>query len=185
MRNILSSVLVSILLLSFVSEAQDITSTLAPNGSFKVKDNSNEFLSIDQTTGNLRLFRNLILPSSSTDAGSIFIDNTRFLHTYGNDNLFLGKNAGNNTLTSANVNTAVGTNSLKSLTTGYNNSAFGWSALYSNTGGVYNSAFGFWALYSNTTGSRNSAFGNTVLGSNTTGWSYPLKVDTKLSNFFN
>jgi len=169
MKNILSSVLVSILFLNFISDAQDITSTLAPNGSFKVKDNSNEFLSVDQTTGNLRLFRNLVLPSSSTNAGSIFIDTTRFLHFFGVDNFFLGKNAGNNTLTTANLNTAVGTNSLKSLTSGNNNSAFGYNALYSNTTGNDNSAFGYLSLQKNTTGNNGSAFGYNALSSNTTG----------------
>jgi len=169
MKNILSLVLVSILLLSFISDAQDITSTLAPNGSFKVKDNSNEFLSVDQTTGNLRLFRNLVLPSSSTNAGSIFIDTTRFLHFFGVDNFFLGKNAGNNTLTTANLNTAVGTNSLKSLTSGNNNSAFGYNALYSNTTGNDNSAFGYLSLQKNTTGNNGSAFGYNALSTNTTG----------------
>ena len=169
MKNILSLVLVSILLLSFISDAQDITSTLAPNGSFKVKDNSNEFLSVDQTTGNLRLFRNLVLPSNSTNSGVIFIDTTRFLHFFGVNNFFLGKNAGNNTLTTANLNTAVGTNSLKSLTSGNNNSAFGYNALYSNTTGNDNSAFGYLSLQKNTTGNNGSAFGYNALSTNTTG----------------
>jgi hypothetical protein len=169
MKNILSLVLVSILLLSFISDAQDITSTLAPNGSFKVKDNSNEFLSVDQSTGNLRLFRNLVLPSNSTNSGVIFIDTTRFLHFFGVNNFFLGKNAGNNTLTTANLNTAVGTNSLKSLTSGNNNSAFGYNALYSNTTGNDNSAFGYLSLQKNTTGNNGSAFGYNALSTNTTG----------------
>ncbi len=59
MRNIISTFVLSICLISGISFAQDITNTLAPNGNFKVKDGAIDYLSLSQSTGNLSLFRNL------------------------------------------------------------------------------------------------------------------------------
>ncbi len=59
MRNIISTFVLSLWLITGISNAQDITNTLAPNGNFKIKDGSTDYLSLSQLTRNLSLFRNL------------------------------------------------------------------------------------------------------------------------------
>jgi hypothetical protein len=168
MKNILSTITTIILLYSFLSNAQDITNTLPSGGVFKIKDNSNNFLSVDQTTGNLNLFKNIVLPDGNS--GIIFKGNNSLFHTYGVNNLFLGLNSGNLTLQSGSSgNVSVGTNTLQGLTTGIENTAVGLMALHLVTNGNYNSAFGSHSLEPNTTGTNNSAFGYASLRSNTTG----------------
>jgi hypothetical protein len=66
-------------------------------------------------------------------------------------------------------NTATGTQAMYSNTTASNNTAIGYQALYSNTTGANNIAHGYRALYSNTTASSNTATGFEALYSNTTG----------------
>jgi len=168
------------LLLSGVLYSQNITGTLGTNGVFKIKDASNDYLTLSQTNGNLSLFRNMELGGDSISTsirGVITKNGRRFIHNYqalGTDgfNTFIGLEAGNFTMSGigaqASYNTGVGYRSLYSLTTGFYNSAFGYGSLYSNTTGLHNSAFGYQSLYSNTTGNFNSAFGFLSL-SNTTG----------------
>ncbi|GIK60743.1 MAG: hypothetical protein HND39_12205 [Ignavibacteriota bacterium] len=196
MKNILSTITIIFLIMSVVSKAQDITNTLAPNGNFKVKDSSTDYLNLDQTTGNLSLFRNFILSENSggLQLGFVFKGYNKFIHTYyGNGtaglNTFIGMNSGNftmgGTVTSGSYNTGVGyesltfnttgswnsafgTFSLSNNTTGYNNSAFGYQSLGSNSTGSNNSAFGVHSLYNNNA-NENTAFGNNSLYSNTTG----------------
>jgi len=168
------------LLLSGVVNSQNITGTLGTNGVFKIKDASNDYLTLSQTNGNLSLFRNLELgvDSISTSIRGVITKNgRRFIHNYqapgtNGKNTFIGLEAGNFTMSGssqqASNNTGVGYRSLYSLTTGFYNSAFGYGSLYSNTTGLHNSAFGYQSLYSNTTGNFNSAFGFLSLY-NTTG----------------
>jgi len=171
------------LLLSGVIYSQNITGTLGTNGVFKIKDASNDYLTLSQTNGNLSLFRNLELgvDSISTSIRGVITKNgRRFIHNYqapgtNGKNTFIGLEAGNFTMSGmggyfASHNTGVGYRSLYSLTEGYGNSAFGYASLYNNTTGFYNSAFGYQSLYSNTTGYTNSAFGNGSLFTNTTGY---------------
>jgi len=180
MKNILLTIVLSIMLVNFISNAQDITNTLAPNGKLIVKDSTTNFLSLSQTTGNLTLFKNLDLNGLETDTTTtvIRLNGQRFIHNYKGTgtygfNTFLGLNAGNFTMggsySQASYNTGVGYRSLYSLTTGLANSAFGYNSLSSNTTGIRNSAFGHQSLYYNTTGNDNSAFGISSLYSNTTG----------------
>ncbi|HQI41552.1 MAG: hypothetical protein B6D44_10395 [Ignavibacteriales bacterium UTCHB2] len=197
MKNILSTTVIGIFLLSFLTNAQNITNTLPPNGSFKVKDNTNDFLSIEEATGNIKLYKDVILPDeglgSSLQYGNIFKGGTRFIHTYHGSqtagrNTFVGLEAGNFSLGGTNYegsfNTGIGSSALYSLTTGLENSALGFLALFSTTSGSYNAAFGVRALTKNTTGEENSAFGYYALNSNTTGnlntavGSYSLSVNT-------
>jgi hypothetical protein len=106
--------------------------------------------------------------------GVVTLGGVPFLHNFpgpGNNNTFLGTNAGN---TSASLtgfkNTAVGDSALFAITTGSQNAAFGAFALENNTTANNNSAFGANALNANTTGSGgNSAFGSFALFANTTG----------------
>lgn len=115
-----------------------------------------------------------------------------FMHGYGTNNTFLGRNAGStpaganlftltgvqNTgtgfnslagLTTGNYNTASGAQSLSKLTTGTHNSAFGVQALWDSTTGDYNTAIGFNALANATTSSENTSVGALSLTSLTTG----------------
>ena len=102
--------------------------------------------------------------------GSIYKEGILFMHDFGPNlnNVFLGSNAGNLTLTGIS-NTGIGGGALQSLTTGTRNSAFGLSALANTTTGGSNSAFGSGALFSNTTGFNNTAVGRIALYTSTTG----------------
>jgi hypothetical protein len=86
----------------------------------------------------------------------------------GDSNTFLGRYAGNFTMTGDN-NTGVGHNALFSDTTGFGNTATGDAALYFNTQGNLNTATGSVALSGNTTGNSNTATGANALYNNTTG----------------
>jgi hypothetical protein len=179
---------INILLITFslfysvLTYSQNINGKLGTGGQFIIRDTTNTFLTLSQSTGNLTLNRSLILPSTSAGSqlGTIFKGTNRFMHTYygtgtAGNNTFLGINSGNFTLggsfsNDGSYNTALGYNSLSSLTNGSYNSAFGYQSLYSNTTGYQNSALGNSSLYSNTTGYSNSAFGNYSLYTNTTGY---------------
>ncbi len=163
--------------------SQDIINILGTNGVFKIKDASNDFLTLSQSTGNLSLNRNFLLPIAipGSQVGIVFKGNNSFIHDYratGTNglNTFLGLNAGNFTmygtgssLLEASYNTGIGHNSLGSLTTGYQNSALGMESMFANTTGYYNSAIWYQSLRMNTDGFQNSAFGHSSLYSNITG----------------
>src|SRR5438067_6361750 len=70
----------------------------------------------------------------------------------------------------ASYNTAIGFQSLYSVTTAYGNVATGWQALYGNKVGAHNSATGAEALYTNTA-DFNTATGSRALYTNSTGTS--------------
>jgi hypothetical protein len=86
----------------------------------------------------------------------------------GANNTFLGRNAGNFTMT-GDQNTGVGHNVLSSNTTGFNNTATGNNALVTNDAGSHNTASGSGALFGNTTGTHNTATGSGALLSNVLG----------------
>lgn len=77
-------------------------------------------------------------------------------------NLFVGNNAGNQTLT-GNHNTAIGSYAMPSLTTGSDNMAFGYTAGNGLTTGGNNIAIGASALTTNHSGSNNIAIGFNAL----------------------
>lgn len=120
--------------------------------------------------GNVTLSSNLALPATTGtgSAGVITLGASRFAHNWGNDNTFLGVNAGNFTMGGFG-NTASGVSALASNGAGSNNTANGYVALTSNTGGNENVASGWGVLSSNTTGFRNTGIGFRALVSNTTG----------------
>jgi hypothetical protein len=86
----------------------------------------------------------------------------------GDNNTFLGLNAGNFTMTGG-QNTGFGHNALSSNTTGFNNTAAGNNALVTNDMGSHNTASGSGALLGNTTGTHNTAAGSGALLSNVLG----------------
>ncbi|HEY5907110.1 MAG TPA: tail fiber domain-containing protein [Vicinamibacteria bacterium] len=127
---------------------------------------------------------NLSLDDSTATTGNITKNGARFLHDFGTDNVFLGRLAGNTTMTgtrnaasgqaalsenmTGDSNTASGAGSLGSNTHGDSNTAMGADALASNTIGFGNTASGRDALRENTTGPFNTAVGDGALASNTT-----------------
>jgi len=173
--NYLSKLVTLLLIIAPTVFWQDITNTIAPSGKFIVKDASNNYLTLEQSTGQMNILRTLRLENtSSSTLGVIYKGTDRFIHDYypaTSNNTFMGIKAGNFTLTTSNYNTGIGHSSLFSLTTGGSNTALGYVSLYSNTTGHNNSAVGFFSLSSNTTGYLNSAFGTYSLSSNTTGLS--------------
>ncbi len=70
--------------------------------------------------------------------------------------------------TTANNNTATGSQALYSNTTGTQNTATGAFALENNTSANNNTVTGFQALQQNTTGTQNTAIGESALKNNTT-----------------
>ena len=157
--------------------AQHITNTLGVNGVFRIKDNTNEFFTLNQSSGLITIAKNLELGNvqgSTSTVGVITKGGDRFIHNYftpntNGNNTFVGVFSGNFTMTGAVFNTSTGVSTLSSLTTGNYNSAFGVNSLRFNTTGSQNSAFGVSSMFSNTTGSTNSAFGYNSLFDNVNG----------------
>ncbi len=140
--------------------SQNITNTLGTNGLFTIKDASNNYLTLSQSTGQVNILKTLRLENTTNSGlGIIFKGAERFLHNYGTNNTFLGINSGNFTMTGVGANTAVGDKSLYSNTTGFYNTAVGMSSLFSNTSGIGNTALGNNAGSSITTGSNLTCIG--------------------------
>jgi len=119
--------------------------------------------------GDATLSSNLNLPpTASATAGVIMQGGSRFAHSFGSFNTFVGHNAGNFTMTGG-TNTAIGESALGNNTIGQSNTATGYYALVSNLGGNDNTADGYSALANNSNGSYNTASGFAALHSNTTG----------------
>ena len=96
---------------------------------------------IDAVNGVGAFQGNLQLPATTPLTGQFQVNGARFLHSFGTHNTFLGRNAGNFTLTGRD-NTAVGEGALRSNTSGARNTAVGQIALLSNTDGTENTAVG-------------------------------------------
>jgi hypothetical protein len=106
---------------------------------------------------------NLLLAATTAAAGVVTMAGLRYLHSYPNDtNVFLGKNAGNLTMTGGS-NAAVGNSALIANTSGTRNMAFGRSALTGNTSGAQNVGIGQGVLTANQTGSNNVGLGYQAL----------------------
>ena len=113
---------------------------------------------------------NLTLPNSTATAGTIFKGATAFIHNFGQQNTFVGQNAGNFTMSSTTgKNTGIGNNALSGNTIGIENTANGVDALGLNSTGSANTAIGSAALFQNTSGSSNIAIGKSAGTNLTTG----------------
>ena len=154
-------------------------------------DNTNKRLGLglSNPARQLDISQSIQLPNTSdANTGIIFKSGVSFLHDYGNDNVFVGRYAGNFTLTTATAryniglgryalnklnsaagNIAIGVNALYSCTSGGSNIALGYNALYSDTSGTFNNAIGYLSMEKNTCGIWNSAIGYIALRNNTTG----------------
>ncbi len=162
------------------TSAQNITNTLGTSGTFTIKDGSNDYFSLLQSSGNATFYRNLDLgnqENSSSTVGVITRGGVPFIHNFkpatkDGFNTFVGINSGNFTMGegvdafSGSYNTGVGYATLELLSSGSYNSAFGYRSLRSTTSGQNNSAFGHSALSANSGGSSNSAFGFGALSYN-------------------
>ena len=172
-------ILICNLLICNLQFSQNITNTLGTSGVFRIKDDSSDYLTLNQSTGQINILKTLRLEyTSSSLTGVLFKGTERFLHnfqaggTFGN-NTFLGINAGNFTMFgtgfTASYNTGIGHSSLTSNTVGYYNTALGTYSLISNTTGFLNTGIGTSSLYSNNIGSGNTALGFSSLYNNTSG----------------
>ncbi len=121
----------------------------------------------------LDIMGNLQLPATSVSAGDtigvMMANGNRFIHSFGTNNFFAGRNAGNLSMTGF-ANTATGDSALFNNTTGTYNTATGVEALRSNTTGDFNTATGYGALPSNMIGDFNTATGYVALFNNTDGF---------------
>lgn len=181
MKNILLKVANFFLVISSISNAQDITNALGTNGLFTIKNGSNNYLTLSQATGYLSLDKSFVLPNTiNSTIGVIYKNANRFIHDYvpvGADgwNTFVGINAGNFTMTApfsynSSYNSAFGYQSLSSNTTGYFNTAMGFNSLYLNSTGYWNTAVGSSSLATNSSGYENTALGLGTLYLNTSGY---------------
>jgi hypothetical protein len=165
--DLLSKLIMSYLIFAASVYSQNITNTLGTGGSFTIKDASNNFLTLSQSTGQVNILKSLRLENTYTsDLGILFKESDRFLHNYGTNNTFLGVNSGNFNMSGLN-NTAIGLNCLYSNTSGSFNTGLGSYSLSNNTTGSFNSGLGFQSLF--TTGSDNTALGYGSLRSNVDG----------------
>ena len=93
--------------------------------------------------------------STSATVGNIVKNGTAFIHNFGTNNTFVGKAAGNFTMSGTGANTGVGVSALIANTTGIQNTALGASAGIAVTTGSNNVMLGYNVGSSTTTGSNN------------------------------
>ena len=176
----LTLVLFLLVLTTNVSRSQNMTVTLGTGGVFTIKDTSNNFLTLNQSNGQVRILSSLRLEKTinSSTIGVIFKGADRFMHDFkptgaDGNNTFVGRNSGNFTMSGtgsdASYNTAVGYYSLGYNTTGRENTAMGFYSLWKNTTGHLNTAMGCYSLRDNTSGTDNTSVGYYSLVRNTTG----------------
>jgi len=162
-------ILLSLVILSTGTLSQNINGKLGTDGQFILRDTSNTFLTVPQSTGYLNLNRSLVLANTTgSTIGVIYKGAERLLHDYGTNNLFLGINAGNFTMSGLG-NLVFGNNALDNNTTGIFNTSFGVQSLTDNTTGDNNTALGYQTLAGNISGDNNTAGGHLSLSSNTSG----------------
>lgn len=105
---------------------------------------------------------NLALPTTSSSAGNITVNGTRYWNSFGTSNLFLGDGAGNYTLTGT-KNFLMGTDAGSVATTATFNASLGYRALRLVTSGSNNVAIGNNAGENITTSGDNIAIGDSTL----------------------
>lgn len=135
----------------------------AQNGSVTISGGTSG-LAFDSTTSTITGSLNFIsMPSTSATEGKVVIAGETVLHTYsaGNQNIFVGSDAGNISTTGA-ENTAVGASALNSIGAGIQNTALGDAALISLTDGSANIGIGEASLGALLTGNSNIAIGTSA-----------------------
>lgn len=129
----------------------------ATNPILEIQASGGGMLSEIEKDGNLNF-----ATATAANPGMIEINDVRFMHTFGSDNIFLGPSAGNFTMT-GDDNIGIGAFALTANTTGDTEVAIGSRALEANLSGIANLAIGANALRVNTTGQRNVAIGSGTL----------------------
>lgn len=139
----------------------DTNGDLAEDSTNFYFDDSTDILNIDEIN----------LPTTSSTEGIIYSNSSRFIHAYGTDNVFIGRVAGNFSLTTGSAvrNIAIGSLAVDALTTGDDNIGIGYQALTSNTIGVDNVAIGVNSLVNNSSGDANVGIGRLALQRNVSG----------------
>ncbi|HEY4494521.1 MAG TPA: hypothetical protein VJC02_00275, partial [Candidatus Paceibacterota bacterium] len=152
---------------------------------FVVDANGKVGIGTSSPTYQLSITGNFAMPDTTgTTTGAILFGDDRFIHNYGTSNTFVGRDAGNFSL-SGGENVGIGPYALLSLTSGADNVAIGINALKLNRSGGSNIAvgaetlvnntadeniaIGYTALTQNTSGTDNIAIGKSALEGNTTG----------------
>jgi hypothetical protein len=156
-------------------------STLKGNSNF-YWDDANNRLGIGTTvpTEQLTITENLELPNTSATAGIILKGGQRYIHNYGDENLYIGQNAGNlvlsgiqnvglgngnlSALTTGDINTAIGDYALPMNTTGHSNVAIGGGSMVTNTTCNFNIAIGTYSLFSQGDGQGDNLTANIAIG---------------------
>lgn len=157
---------------TFSNMAWALGGNTAPSSNiFGTLDATNVDMRANNTTQlTLRSAGGIELPATtSAGVGVLFQNGLRLLHTFGTDNLFVGLNAGNFTLTSANNAVGLGPAALSNISTGDNNTALGAYTMVQTTIGADNTAVGYNVLNLTTTGVRNTGVGSFALDANMTG----------------
>ncbi len=140
-----------------------IPSTFIAPGSIASTTTTTGGTGLIATTGNVTVTNgNLTLPTTSSTVGQIIVNSSRFMHSFGGANTFLGQSAGNFTLSSGNC-TAIGYFSGSSLTSGNNNTFVGMEAGQNVNSGSENTAVGFQSLVTCQSGVQNCAIGRAAL----------------------
>ena len=148
----------------------DVFGGQGANGAINIQTDGNPIGAIPLHELDIRLTDSILLPDTNAAAtqgviafGATSYTTDRFLHKYGAaSNIFLGRGAGNFTLTGA-FNTIGGNLSGQSLTSGAANTSWGYNSLASNTSGQNNIAIGYHAMRLNTTGAACTAIGVNAL----------------------
>jgi endosialidase-like protein len=128
-----------------------------------------------QTFAGAKTFAIIDLPTTTSTAGMITRNGTRYLHGFGpggpgaNGNLFIGFNSGNFTLSSTG-NLGIGKNVQTALTFGAGNTSLGFLSAEKLTTGNNNTSAGAQAFANLTTGFDNTALGPLALAGLVSGW---------------
>jgi len=157
---------------------QDGDWTLSGNNIYSAVT-GNVGIGVDNPQQQLDISKSFQFPVTINNAtGIIFKGASRFIHDFQPSgavgyNTFIGRNAGNFTMTgagnNASYNTSLGAFSLSSITSGNRNSGVGYYSLFANSNGTYNTASGFEALRNNTSGIGNTAIGAEAMQNNISG----------------
>ena len=159
------------------------SSTVFPDNPATTADIANGAVDATKLAANLATVN--IATTTGTASGVLQQGGVRLAHSYGTNNQFVGKTAGNFTLTgvrnhgfgegvlaaltSGSDNLGVGYNVLAALQGGSNNVGVGPQVLQSTTGGIGNSGLGQQCLVGVTTGNYNSGFGQQAGSANADG----------------
>ena len=120
-----------------------------------------------------------------TTAGTevLKLDGSRIIPTNSNFSVFIGENAGTDTVSSSNNNVFIGSNAGSSIDTGHGNVGIGTNAMRNNDAGINNTAIGVNSLQSNQNATGLVAVGARALQSNTSGiQNVALGLDALKSN---